>query len=107
MPIVFVSVTDPVGLRLVSSLARPGGNITGLAISSADLAGKRLELLRELVPKVSAISAILPDKSSWSRSASLSAELIGKRVELMKELLPGLARVAVFLFPATPARGRR
>src|SRR5688500_7301833 len=46
VPIVFVNVFDPVELGLVPSLARPGENITGLAFSSADLAGKRLALLR-------------------------------------------------------------
>ena len=47
IPIVFATAGDPVGNRLVASLARPGGNVTGLSIQSVDLAGKRLELLRE------------------------------------------------------------
>jgi putative ABC transport system substrate-binding protein len=50
IPIVFATAGDPVGNRLVASLARPGGNITGLATLAADLAGKRLELLREVAP---------------------------------------------------------
>jgi putative tryptophan/tyrosine transport system substrate-binding protein len=50
VPIVFVIVIDPVGAGFVQSLARPGGNVTGLSIQTSDTAGKRLELLRELVP---------------------------------------------------------
>jgi putative ABC transport system substrate-binding protein len=50
IPIVFVGAGDPVGTGLVASLARPGGNVTGLSSQQADTTGKRLELLRELVP---------------------------------------------------------
>jgi putative ABC transport system substrate-binding protein len=50
MPIVSAALSDPVGNNVVASLARPGGNVTGLSIQSTDLAGKRLELLREVVP---------------------------------------------------------
>jgi putative tryptophan/tyrosine transport system substrate-binding protein len=51
-PIVFAVAGDPVGTGLVSSLARPGGNVTGLSIQQTDTATKRLELLRELVPNL-------------------------------------------------------
>jgi putative tryptophan/tyrosine transport system substrate-binding protein len=50
IPIVFAVAVDPLGGGLVASLARPGGNVTGLSIQSADLAAKRLQLLRELLP---------------------------------------------------------
>jgi putative tryptophan/tyrosine transport system substrate-binding protein len=50
IPIVVVTAGDPVGTGLVASLARPGGNVTGLSLQQTDLAGKRLELLREVVP---------------------------------------------------------
>ena len=50
IPIVFPLATDPIGSGFVASLARPGGNVTGLSIQAPDLAGKRLELLREVVP---------------------------------------------------------
>jgi putative ABC transport system substrate-binding protein len=52
IPIVFGTAGDPVGTGLVASLARPGGNVTGLSNQSADLPGKRLELLREVVPSL-------------------------------------------------------
>jgi len=50
IPIVFLLANDPVASGLVASLARPGGNVTGLSIQSSDLAGKRVELLREVIP---------------------------------------------------------
>jgi putative ABC transport system substrate-binding protein len=56
IPIVFVGANDPVGSGYVSSLARPGGNITGLSVMSPDLNGKRLELLKEAFPKVARVA---------------------------------------------------
>jgi putative ABC transport system substrate-binding protein len=50
IPVVFVNVSDPIGSGFVESLARPGGNITGTSAQTPDLAGKRVELLREVVP---------------------------------------------------------
>jgi putative ABC transport system substrate-binding protein len=52
IPIVFAATGDPVGTGLVTSLARPGGNVTGLSNQVPDLVGKRLELLREVVPRL-------------------------------------------------------
>src|ERR1700738_3325485 len=52
IPIVFAVAVDPLGTSLVASLARPGGNVTGLSIQAADLAGKRIDLLREVVPRL-------------------------------------------------------
>jgi len=60
IPIVFAIAPDPVGSGLVTSLARPGGNVTGLSIQATDLAGKRLELLREVVPRLGRL-AIMAD----------------------------------------------
>ena len=58
IPIIMANVTDPVGTGLVSSLARPGGNITGLSTMSADLSGKRLELIKEVVPRLRRIGVL-------------------------------------------------
>jgi len=66
VPIVSVS-GDPVGLGLVASLARPGGNVTGLANLTSELAGKRLELLKEVVPRISRVAVL------WNPDASSSA----------------------------------
>src|SRR5438034_9085178 len=58
IPLVMVAVGDPVATGLVASLARPGGNITGLTSISSEMEGKRLELLREVVPKISHIAVL-------------------------------------------------
>jgi ABC-type uncharacterized transport system substrate-binding protein len=58
IPIVFIGEPDPVGTGLVSSLARPGGNITGLADTHSDLVPKRLQLLKEVVPSVSRVGVL-------------------------------------------------
>jgi len=58
IPIVFAGVADAVGSGLVASFARPGGNITGLTGISAELGGKRLELLKEVAPKVSRVAVL-------------------------------------------------
>jgi putative ABC transport system substrate-binding protein len=58
VPIVFATAADPVGSGLVTSLPRPGANVTGLSVQSPDLSGKRLELLREAVPGLQRLAAI-------------------------------------------------
>jgi len=61
IPIVLTSGNDPVERGLVASLARPGGNITGTAESTIELAGKRLELLKEALPRVSRVAVLWND----------------------------------------------
>ena len=58
IPIVTAATADPVGQGLVASLARPGGNLTGISMLSTDLTGKRVQLLREIVPKTTRIAVL-------------------------------------------------
>jgi len=67
IPIVMATAADPVGSGLVASLARPGGNVTGLSALSTDLAGKRLQLARELVPKASRVAVLAYHGTSATR----------------------------------------
>ena len=68
IPIVMVTSVDPVGNELiVDTLARPGGNITGLAMLSRELSGKRLELFKEVVPRISRIGVL------WDVDAPVSS----------------------------------
>jgi len=61
IPIVFSGVGDPVGTGLVANLAHPGGNVTGLSVLATELSGKRLEMLREIIPTVSRIAMLWND----------------------------------------------
>jgi putative ABC transport system substrate-binding protein len=88
IPIVFYSGSDPVAAGLVDSLARPGGNITGFTTISAELAGKRLELLKETVPKLTRVSALwnpqdVSSVQSWKES-QLAARELGLQIHSME-----------------------
>ena len=61
VPIVFAAAADPVGNHLVASLSRPGGNVTGLSLQSDELASKRVDLLRQIVPNVGSLGVMVPD----------------------------------------------
>ncbi|MGH2652593.1 MAG: ABC transporter substrate-binding protein, partial [Actinomycetota bacterium] len=70
VPIVMVNVGDPVRAGLVASLSRPGGNVTGLTIVAPELVAKRLELLKEAVPKISRVAIL------WDAAATTGADLL-------------------------------
>jgi putative ABC transport system substrate-binding protein len=70
IPIVMAVSSDPVGVGLVTSLARPGGNITGVSIQAAEVGGKRLELLKEAVPRASRV-AVLWNAADASKTSEL------------------------------------
>ncbi len=78
IPIVMVFGTDPVELGLVSSLARPGGNITGLTSLSADVSAKQFELLKEAVPAVSRVGVLQNPVNPWHPIALKGIESRGR-----------------------------
>jgi len=88
IPIVMSAISDPIGSGLIASLARPGGNTTGLTLLSTDLAAKRLQLVRELVPHVKqvAVLAYWPHQPTTLlfRETSDAAEKLGVQVHLHK-----------------------
>src|SRR4030095_6012456 len=81
IPIVMTNDNDPVGNRFVASLARPGGNITGLVTLSPELSGKRLELLKETVPRLSRVavfgSSTTPGNAQVLKETELAAGALG------------------------------
>jgi putative ABC transport system substrate-binding protein len=88
IPIVFAIAPDPLGAGLVANLARPGGNVTGLSIQSPDLAGKRIELLREVVPHIRRL-AILGNGSTPNlvldmQDVQRTAKLLGLEVAIFE-----------------------
>ena len=92
IPIVMGYHTDPVGTGLVSSLARTGGNITGLSVLSPELGGKRLEILKEVVPKLSRVvvigSSTLPGNAQILRETELAAGALGVKLQFVDVLNP-------------------
>jgi len=80
IPIVMAAVADPVGTGLVATLGRPGGNVTGMTLQSTDLARKRLQLIRDIVPRATRIALLVraddaqPDPSRGGSTALLVAE---------------------------------
>jgi putative tryptophan/tyrosine transport system substrate-binding protein len=93
IPIVFVASIDPIATGVVASLARPGGNVTGFALISADLMGKRLELLREVVPGLSRVAvlsqAMNPGNAEYIGQAQLAAPALGLQLQIMAVRDPG------------------
>jgi putative ABC transport system substrate-binding protein len=85
IPIVMISGGDAVGSGLVASLARPGGNITGLATLRPELSGKRLELLKEIVPGLSRVAVLVSSNSAdhgqLLKELDLAAEAFGVKLQ--------------------------
>jgi putative ABC transport system substrate-binding protein len=92
IPIAFVVGFDPVGGGLVASLARPGGNITGLSLQQTDVAGKRLGLLRDLAPKSSVIAMLInpisPNADPEIKDVNAAAQAMGLQVRMFNGSTP-------------------
>jgi putative ABC transport system substrate-binding protein len=87
IPIVMTGDSDPVDSGLVASLARPGGNITGLSTLAPEIAGKRLELLKEIVPKLSGVAVLGTSTRAGNaqelRDTNLAAGAFGVTVQYL------------------------
>jgi putative ABC transport system substrate-binding protein len=95
IPIVFVSVSDPVEFGFIKSLAQPGGNITGLANTNVELSAKRLEILREMLPRVTRIAVLWNPTVSVNRAALRELEEAARALGV--ELYPFEAQGAIEL----------
>jgi putative tryptophan/tyrosine transport system substrate-binding protein len=105
-PIVFLLAEDPVKVGLVASLARPGGNLTGINFLSGELAAKRLELVRELVPAATRVVVLVnptgPNSESTLRDLQSAARAIGLEIQVFNASTSREINVAF----ATFVRGR-
>ena len=88
IPVLFVAAEDPVRLGLVASLARPGGNLTGINILAVELVTKRLQLLRELVPSAARVAVLIdPTNTTNARTTFEEAESAARAVGLQIQAL--------------------
>ena len=97
IPIVIPVAGDPVGNKLVASLARPGGNVTGLSIQQTDLAGKRLEMLREILPSLRTVAilanggsanAVLDMREAQAAARTLGLDVVSLEIWRAEDIAP-------------------
>jgi len=102
IPVVFVGLGDPVGTGVVASLARPGGNLTGLSLQQTDTATKRLELLREVVPglrrlailaHVGSPNAVLDMGEVQAAAGALGLEVVALEIRQAAEIAPAVETI--------------
>jgi ABC-type uncharacterized transport system substrate-binding protein len=101
IPIVFAAANDPLGTGLVASLARPGGNVTGLSVQGPDLAGKRVQLLREVGPGLRRLAiltnvdypaAVLEMSEAQAAARTLGLEVATLEVQRAEDVYPSSSR---------------
>ena len=123
IPIVMAGDVDPVGQGSVTSLARPGGNVTGLSTLTPEISGKRLELLKEIVPKLSRVAVFgtstSPDNAQVLRELELAAGALGVQLQYLDVLSftdiatafraasKGQAEAVLMMVPGAIAGGQR
>jgi putative ABC transport system substrate-binding protein len=99
IPIVFGTAGDPVGTGLVASLARPGGNVTGLSNQSADLPGKRLDLLRQVVPSLRRLAimanigspiGVLETSEVQAAARTLGLDVVASEIRRAEDIAPAI-----------------
>jgi putative ABC transport system substrate-binding protein len=99
IPVVFASVGDPIGAGLVASLARPGANVTGLSLQMSDTAGKRLGIMREVVPGLHHVaimangdnaSAVLEMREAQSAAGALGFDAIKSEIRRPEDIAPAV-----------------
>jgi putative ABC transport system substrate-binding protein len=92
LPVVFVATLDPVATGLVASLARPGRNVTGVTSISGDLIAKRLQLIRELLPRAARVAILVrkssPTANQYVRESKVAARLLGIELKFLIERSP-------------------
>jgi putative tryptophan/tyrosine transport system substrate-binding protein len=115
IPIVFATAGDPVGSGIVASLARPGGNVTGLSSQTPDVAGKRLELLRQIVPGLHRLAVLADTDNPFVKlvvsqlrqaGAGLGVEVATFEMRRGEDIAPAFealkGRAQALYVPATP-----
>ncbi|MFZ3250087.1 MAG: ABC transporter substrate-binding protein [Pseudolabrys sp.] len=88
IPIVFITASDPVAMGLVDSLNRPGGNVTGVTLIASQLGPKRVELLRELLPKAGVVGFLVNPHNANAEPNVADAQMAARRLGLETNVLP-------------------
>jgi ABC-type uncharacterized transport system substrate-binding protein len=87
IPVIFVAAIDPVATGVITSLGRPGGNVTGMTAVHADVTGKRLAFLKELLPKLSRVALLVratsPATAQYVKEAELAARTLGVQLQVL------------------------
>lgn len=93
IPVVALGITDPVGSGLVTSLARPGGNVTGLSVMAPDLVGKQVELMKEVLPRLSRVAILWnpahPVHPQLLKEGKVAAQALGVQLQPLEARVPG------------------